>query len=604
MRLAPPLLLAGCLAAAPLTHAQTYGTVLEGENQTPPVATAAAGVALGQLLAVPPFIAESGFALLVGGAFENLESDFDPSVGGTGLHIHRQPVGADAGPIACDLTADTDADLRGATFQPDEVTGDNVCFLSNEDYAALLDERLYVNVHTVDNPGGAIRGNLRLVPTLDGDLSDAQYQPLAVKLNANAGFGPNMDVTQILVYADPESEVVFFGVAGKLDTGGDNGIGLWLNFSELDGAPAGTALGRSDIGAGHYLDGQGGGTDDDFRADFEVDYLFAINSGNGTGAYLDVMRLVGTPAADYMGNAGLDGMATLGPADEQNNAGGAPVFAQNNVAFAFDNAGTGQTGLELAIPFNQLGLDADAAARLAAGTVEAFAFVVSSSGFFSDVTVPGNVTTGNPGFNADFSALAGGPYHSAAAELPVELTAFGAVADGGALRVEWATAGETNNAYFDVALRAEGEAAFREVGQVAGAGTTAEPQRYALPVAGLQPGRYAVRLAQVDLDGTRAELGTVEVALGVAGTHALGAIAPNPTATAARLALTVARAQDVEVAVYDVLGRRVQALFAGPMAEGEARTFRVDAAALAPGAYVVRAQGEHFAETTRFTVAR
>ena len=435
--------------------------------------------------------------------------------------------------------------------------------------------------------------------TIDGDLSDAPYESIAVKQNANAGFGPNIDVTEIVVVPSPDTQHLYIGVAGKLDTGNDNGIGLWLNFSALVGAPAGTALGRADIGAGHYLDGQGGGTDDDFRADFEVDYLFAINSGNGTGAYLDVMRLVGTEAADYMGNAGLGGTPTTGPADGQSNAGGAPVFEQGGVTFAFDNSGTGQTGLEMMIPFEQLGFS-----TLPPVTVEAFAFVVSSSGFFSDVTVPGNVTTGNPGFNADFSTLAGGPYNSDEAFLPVELTAFGAVADGDALRVEWATAGETNNAYFDVALRAEGEAAFREVGQVSGAGTTAEPQRYALPVAGLQPGRYAVRLAQVDLDGTRAELGTVEVALGVAGTHSLGAVAPNPAAGDARLALTVARAQGVEVVVYDVLGRRVQALFAGPMAEGEARTFRVDADALAPGAYVVRAHGEHFVETARFTVAR
>jgi hypothetical protein len=434
---------------------------------------------------------------------------------------------------------------------------------------------------------------------VDGDLSDAPYETIATKQNANAGFGPNIDVTEIVVVPLPDTDHLYIGVAGKLDTGNDNGIGLWLNVSALEGAPAGSALGRSDIGAGHYLDGQGGGTDDDFRADFEVDYLFAINSGNGTGAYLDVMRLVGTEAADYMGNAGLDGTATFGPADGQSNAGGAPVFEQGSVAFAFDNSGTGTTGLEMMIPFEQLGLSFPPPS-----TVEAFAFVVSNSGFFSDVTVPGNVTAGNPGFNADFSSLAGSPYNSDEAVLPVELTAFGAVVDGGGLRVEWATAGETNNAHFGVALRAEGEAGFREVGQVAGAGTTSEPQRYALPVGGLQPGTYTVRLTQVDLDGTTADLGQVEVAIGVAGTHALGRVAPNPATQAARLALSVARAQAVEVGVYDVLGRRVQTLFAGAMEAGEARQVEVDAAGLAPGAYVVRAVGEHFAEAARFTVAR
>ena len=413
--------------------------------------------------------------------------------------------------------------------------------------------------------------------------------------------------------------MLFLGVVGKLDTGSDNGIGLWLNFSELSGAPAGTSLGQAGIGAGHYLDGDNGGRLN-YEADFEVDVLFAINPGGGAdNVFVDVMSLVGTPAADYLGSADQSGTAALGPIDEQNNNGGAPVFAQNNVAFAFDNSGSTTTGFEIALPFNQLGLDAEAARRLAAGSVEAFAIVVSSSAYFSNVSVPGDISNGNPGFSPDFlnnvqdpdgfganpgGPIGTGPFNSVAVQLPVELTAFGAVTEGGALRVEWATAGETNNAYFDVALRAAGESAFRDAGQVAGAGTTAEPQRYALPVTGLQPGRYTVRLTQVDLDGTASALGTVEVAVGVAGSHLLSAVAPNPSMGTARVSLTVVRAQAVEVAAYDVLGRRVQTLFAGAMDEGEARQFEVDASALAPGLYVIRAQGEGFAETTRFTVAR
>ena len=538
-------------------------------------------------------------------------------------------MGAPNGPISCALQPEVDDDLRGAFWQPDEGTGANVCFLSVEDYAALLDDRLYVNVHTVDQPSGAIRGNLRLVPTLDGDLTDAQYQTLATERNGNSGFSQEVNVDEIVYYADPESEVLFLGVVGHIpENGSSDGIALWLDFNQLAGAPAGTALGQDGIGAAHYLSGDNGSRLD-FEADFEVDYLFAVESaGTADQVFLHGMSLVGTPVADFIGTTDLTGTAVLGPEDEVNNVGGAPLFSQNNVAFAFSNAGywsdggtdpMTQTGLEMAIPFNQLGLDAAGAARLTAGDFRAFAIVSSNTAYFSDVSVPGDIAPGNIGFSPDFlnnlrdpdgfgdnagGIIGDGPFSSAFAELPVELTAFGAVIEGGALRVEWSTAGETNNAYFDVALRAAGESAFRDAGQVAGAGTTAEPQRYALPVTGLQPGRYTVRLTQVDLDGATSALGTVEVAVGVAGTHALSAVTPNPSMGTARASLTVGRAQAVEVTAYDVLGRRVQTLFSGAMDEGEARQFEVDASALAPGLYVIRAQGEGFVETTRFTVVR
>jgi hypothetical protein len=50
--------------------------------------------------------------------------------------------------------------------------------------------------------------------------------------------------------------------------------------------------------------------------------------------------------------------------------------------------------------------------------MEAFSFIVSSTGFFSRITVPGLVGS-DPGFNADFSTLEGGPFHSEAEAAPL-----------------------------------------------------------------------------------------------------------------------------------------------------------------------------------------
>lgn len=83
----------------------------------------------------------------------------------------------------------------------------------------------------------------------------------------------------------------------------------------------------------------------------------------------------------------------------------------------------------------------------------------------------------------------------------------------------------------------------------------------------------------------------------------LGPPQPNPASGLVRLTLTVDRAQQVRVALYDVLGREVAVLHDGP-AGPLALALDVDGAALPAGVYVVRASGESFVGVRRVTVAR
>ena len=85
-------------------------------------------------------------------------------------------------------------------------------------------------------------------------------------------------------------------------------------------------------------------------------------------------------------------------------------------------------------------------------------------------------------------------------------------------------------------------------------------------------------------------------------TDALSAPVPNPARGDARVTLSLDAPQAVRVTVVDVLGRTVAVLADGPLA-GDA-AFTVDAAALAPGVYAVRAEGETFRQTRTLTVAR
>ena len=85
---------------------------------------------------------------------------------------------------------------------------------------------------------------------------------------------------------------------------------------------------------------------------------------------------------------------------------------------------------------------------------------------------------------------------------------------------------------------------------------------------------------------------------------ALGLATPNPAAASAALALRVGAPQRVTATVYDALGRAVQTAFTGDVAPSTGVTITVDTAALAPSTYLVRVEGETFAQSRRLTVVR
>ena len=137
-------------------------------------------------------------------------------------------------------------------------------------------------------------------------------------------------------------------------------------------------------------------------------------------------------------------------------------------------------------------------------------------------------------------------------------------------------------------------------------GRDAEARRAALALAAAAPGSTEARLARdhlelpyrdaLDQTGARAMAAVTPAAVEVA------AVYPNPASASATVAFTLEADAAVEVAVYDVLGRRV----AEARAEHSAGPGResVDVSALAPGAYLVRVEAGGAVATRRLTVAR
>jgi hypothetical protein len=110
-------------------------------------------------------------------------------------------------------------------------------------------------------------------------------------------------------------------------------------------------------------------------------------------------------------------------------------------------------------------------------------------------------------------------------------------------------------------------------------------------------------------DGTDEATGTVTVTV-VDGTSVedgpgslVLAVAPNPSAGAARVVLSTPRADHATVTVWDAVGREVVRLHDGPLAAG-AHTFALAGGALAPGVYLARVTLGEAVTTARLTITR
>jgi len=201
--------------------------------------------------------------------------------------------------------------------------------------------------------------------------------------------------------------------------------------------------------------------------------------------------------------------------------------------------------------------------------------------------------------------------------LPVELTAFEAVADGSDVLLSWATASETNNAGFEIQSRNSTRAQATDdskfeirnsdwtvLGWVEGYGTIERPQSYTYRVVDLAPGSHVFRLKQIDFDGTFEYHPEVEVVVGMVERFLVEAAYPNPFNPEAQFRFAVRQAQQVRVELYDMLGRRVKVLYAGEAPAGQMQVVRIDGSDLPSGLYVVRVAGKSFVKAQTVTLIK
>jgi len=161
--------------------------------------------------------------------------------------------------------------------------------------------------------------------------------------------------------------------------------------------------------------------------------------------------------------------------------------------------------------------------------------------------------------------------------LPVELTHFSARPRTGAIHLSWRTATETANAHFAVEHSRDGSR-FREIGRVAGHGTSTEPHDYQFIHENPPPGIHYYRLRQVDLDGSYQYSHTVRVMLEAGGIS----MYPNPTT--GLLEISGSETEDAEFQVSDALGKIVL--------EGRLQEQTADLSGLPEGLYWISVRTE------------
>ena len=138
-----------CLLAIPASAATIFDVLLTGNDEVPSVTTQAAA-----MFRLTLNDEETSYEWTLSmTAFEDFQE----------AHIHEGAIGVNGGAL------DTLFDASPASFTGDEVTfhgtgSSNGVIAGLRDILAGAESALYVNVHSVDNPDGAIRGQLQAVP--------------------------------------------------------------------------------------------------------------------------------------------------------------------------------------------------------------------------------------------------------------------------------------------------------------------------------------------------------------------------------------------------------------------------------------------------------
>jgi len=274
--------------------------------------------------------------------------------------------------------------------------------------------------------------------------------------------------------------------------------------------------------------------------------------------------------------------------------------------------------------------------KLSNGTCTSTFFNKETSGQTSDTSATAQTTTEMQtqstfsGWNftstwaINSSLNSGYPYLQWAVDvdhsLPVELTAFAAVAQNGGVVLTWRTESETENLGFIIERKIVGAnhdspsewsqiASYATTDALAGHGSTSEAHEYNYTDAAVVPGMtYAYRIADVDYSGSATWHSAVEVTVPESGSavpteFGLQKAYPNPFNPRTTFSYHLPEPEFVNITVYDVNGRQVAVLLNDKMVAGTHQMYW-EPRNLISGIYLVQIRAGSFASVQKCVLVK
>lgn len=187
--------------------------------------------------------------------------------------------------------------------------------------------------------------------------------------------------------------------------------------------------------------------------------------------------------------------------------------------------------------------------------------------------------------------------------LPVTLSLFNASNEKNNVKLYWKTENELNNSGFQVQRRAEGND-WVIVTFVQGNGTTNEPVEYNYTDTKLLPDKYYYRLKQTDYNGNYEYFDlALPVIISKPNEYRLSQSYPNPSNPKCNIDYQVPENINVNISVYDLLGKLVTVLVNAKKDAG-IYTIEFDGTNLSSGTYIYSFTAGQYKEVKKLILVK
>jgi len=186
---------------------------------------------------------------------------------------------------------------------------------------------------------------------------------------------------------------------------------------------------------------------------------------------------------------------------------------------------------------------------------------------------------------------------------PSPFLSFTGTRQGQSVQLQWTTSAAAQTVRTEVEHKPPGADAWQQRRPVEGR-TGPGTQEYDLSLDDLAPGTHEFRIRHVPADGPARTSRGQSVTILPSAPAVVNGPTPNPTRDRSVVRLILREPQDLRVALYDEIGRRVRLLHDGRVDAGVIQRFRVRAARRASGTYFLRIQGESVQASRKIVVTQ